>query len=301
MHDYSDVQPVSLNEEHPQLCQILYDDEYRETMGRLLALFQAREYSQRALDLSKKGIALMASHYTLWMYRYQLLCHLDANLYDELDWCDEIALDHEKNYQIWNYRQLILELIVSRGLLSDPRFEATLYRREQPIISCMLESDSKNHHVWLYRKWLVARFHMHHDPAELAFVDKFLALDLHNNSAWLHRFFILFSDRDWLAEEAESEIAHVQRSILTSPHNESAWNYLRGVYKRLGLDIGELRGFCEARGQCVYAIELLADMCESAGDLQQAAQHMRRMASIDRVRATYWEWRGSQLSVGVAC
>ena len=54
------------------MCQILYDDEYKETMGLMLALMQKDEHSERALWVTEKGIELLASHYTIWNYRYTI-------------------------------------------------------------------------------------------------------------------------------------------------------------------------------------------------------------------------------------
>lgn len=53
------------------------------------------------------------------------------------------ALKHEKNYQIWHHRQLVLDK------LGD-------YTGEQNFISEMFERDSKNYHVWSYR-WVLGQ------------------------------------------------------------------------------------------------------------------------------------------------
>lgn len=147
-YDYSDVAPVKINTEEPQLCQILYDDDYKKIMGILLALMQQQEYSERALYITELGIEQLASHYTIWIYRFNILKNLpNTNFNDELDWCEQIALDNEKNYQIWNYRQLIINHILESGLKFEPY-------REYPIMEAMLDSDPKNHHVWSYRNGL---------------------------------------------------------------------------------------------------------------------------------------------------
>ena len=58
---------------------------------------KAEEYSERALHITELGINELASHYTIWIYRFNILKNLpNRNLYDELDWCEEIALDNEK-------------------------------------------------------------------------------------------------------------------------------------------------------------------------------------------------------------
>lgn len=294
MYDFSDIEPVSLNEAHPQLCQILYDEEYKSTMGTLLALLQKREFSLRALHLSEIGIGLLASHYTLWVYRYQILCHLEVDLRQELDWCEQVALENEKNYQIWNYRQLIIEKLL-RDEGEDHAEEC--YKRELPIIQCMLDSDCKNHHVWLYRKWLVARFKKQSDPRELSFVNSLLKADLYNNSAWLHRFFLLFGEQaDIQLPLVESEIAFTQAAILASPHNELSWNYLRGVFGQCSVDKAELREFCLGLGTCTFAIEMLAEMYEEAGQCIEAREQLQQLQVHDRIRVNYWKWRYEQIT-----
>lgn len=42
------------------------------------------------------------------------------------------------------------------------------------------------------RQWMVRRFGLFADPAELASVETLLGRDVRNNSAWNHRFFLVF-------------------------------------------------------------------------------------------------------------
>lgn len=75
----------------------------------------------------------------------------------------------------------------------------------------MFALDSKNYHVWSYRQWLVKRFGLW-DDGELEAVDMLLKMDVRNNSAWNHRWFVVFGrdeeggifrDRDVLGREVE--------------------------------------------------------------------------------------------------
>ena len=72
-YDYSDITPVDINTEEPQICQILYDEDYKQIMGILLSLMKAEEYSERALHITELGINELASHYTIWIYRFNIL------------------------------------------------------------------------------------------------------------------------------------------------------------------------------------------------------------------------------------
>ncbi|CUM65249.1 uncharacterized protein PRCAT00002881001 [Priceomyces carsonii] len=292
-YSFDDVTPVELNEEEPQLCRILYDDEYKETMGILLALMEKKEYSERALYITEKGIELLASHYTIWNYRYNILRHLHNDLLEELDWCEQIALDNEKNYQIWNYRQLIISQIDN----FPPH-------REYPIINAMLDLDSKNHHVWSHRKWLVETFGLHEDPKEITFVNSCIDEDVMNNSAWSHRFYIKFSKTD---SHVEEEILYTRDQIERCPQNPSSWNYLLGIYRVFGMDISELELFCLQFAnisnmgvteiiRSSFALEALANIYETKDKNKSAAIYDLLALTYDPIRENYWNYKKSILS-----
>lgn len=67
----------------------------------------------------------------------------------------------------------------------------------------MLAKDAKNYHVWSYRQWLVRRFGLWaEDSGELEAVEALLREDVRNNSAWNHRWFLVFgSDADNLSQK----------------------------------------------------------------------------------------------------
>ena len=60
-------------------------------------------------------IRLNQGNYTAWTYRRHLLHALGKDLGDEIRWLNSIALDMEKNYQIWHHRRCIFEMWM-RGL-----------------------------------------------------------------------------------------------------------------------------------------------------------------------------------------
>lgn len=258
-----------------------------------------KEYSERALALTEQGIELLALHYTTWIYRFDILKKLHKDLYEELDWCEQIALDNEKNYQIWNYRQLVINEIENTVGGFDPH-------REYPVISAMLESDAKNHHVWSYKKWLVERFDLYEDPAETAFVDGCILMDLRNNSAWAHRFFLKFDKKSSVAEDTIlAEIAYVQQNIDKSPQNPSAWNYLIGVYEHNNRNLAELEQFCIGKADIStdnvsssYALELLARIYSQQKKSKEADQAYDLLISkYDPIRRNYWNFQKKKLMV----
>ena len=301
-YNYDDVEVLPLNQETPQLCRILYDDEYKHVMGTLLSLMHAKEYSERALALSENALDLLASHYSIWIYRFDIIVNLQKDLVEELDWCEQIALENEKNYQIWNYRQLLINKIVDNGGEFNPH-------REFPIIQSMLESDAKNHHVWSYRKWLVEKFALYNDAKELQFVNDCLAKDIRNNSAWSHRFMIKFSQISTYKENqqiVDEEIEYTKAAIEQSPQNPSSWNYLRGIYSKFSLDYSNLKSFVHKfvdlknitqdneniAVKSTFALEVLGQIYLLEKKYDDSIEVYNLLGTIfDPIRKNYWQYQ----------
>ena len=75
--------------------------------------------------------------------------------------------------------------------LNDPSHELGFTSRA-------LELDAKNYHTWAYRQWALSHFYAQDDAhdvwqGELAYVNQLLAEDVRNNSAWNHRWFVVFA------------------------------------------------------------------------------------------------------------
>lgn len=188
----------------------------------------------------------------------------------------------------------------------------------------MFELDSKNYHVWSYRQYFVRKLELFPsqcagpgEPSELAIVEGLLAQDVRNNSAWAHRFFIVFSDPGHSTEDAkalerdeklpesivEREIEFSKGQIRRAPMNQSGWNYVRGVVRKGGRELGALEGFAgefvalegEGREEDVrssHALELLADIWAERGEVEKADGALRLLGEkYDRVRRNYWEYR----------
>jgi protein farnesyltransferase/geranylgeranyltransferase type-1 subunit alpha len=94
---------------------------------------------------------------------------------------DEIATSHLKTYQVWHHRRLLLQH------LKTPVPELV-------FIASILDIDTKNYHTWAYRQWLLAHFNDDGMWAgELPYVEEMLSNDVRNNSAWHHRFFVVWA------------------------------------------------------------------------------------------------------------
>jgi protein farnesyltransferase/geranylgeranyltransferase type-1 subunit alpha len=59
----------------------------------------------------------------------------------ELEFCDDLAVAQQKNYQVWHHRQ---RCVARLGL--------SVRERDLAFCARMLEDDSKNYHVWSYRQ-----------------------------------------------------------------------------------------------------------------------------------------------------
>lgn len=263
-------------------------------MSTLRDYLQNKVYTEEALALTERALNLLASHYTTWQYRYTIVKHLGKDLFEELDWCELVALDNEKNYQIWNYRQRIIEDILALDATAA-RFE---YKREFPILRLMLQQDSKNHHVWTYRKWFVERFQLFDDDSELEFVTNAIDEDLRNNSAWTHRFFLRAKGAGFDDAHFLSESAFCKDRIDICPQNPSSWNYLLGMYRTSGRPLGELKQFCQKYGDVdqakiasTFAVETLAKIAVEEENPHQAQQLYGLLADrYDPIRKNYWTY-----------
>ncbi|WFD34490.1 galactose-6-sulfurylase [Malassezia cuniculi] len=233
---WADVVPIPQNDGPLPLCQILYDPKYSEAMDLFRAL-RARpqvEASERVLALTEHLVHINPANYSVWNFRMQALTLMDSDetLRRELDFLDDLAHSNMKNYQVWQHRRIIV------ALLGDPS-------RELSFSAENLAIDAKNYHTWAYREWVLAHFGTPGNSqagrgageypelwdGELAFVDKLLDEDVRNNSAWSHRWFCCFGRESGVTRE--DEIAYVAKRLAVAPNNGSAWNYLRGLHRKL--------------------------------------------------------------------
>ncbi|KAI9809840.1 MAG: hypothetical protein M1825_000273 [Sarcosagium campestre] len=290
---WADITPIEQNDGGPNpLAAIAYSDEYSDTMGYLRAVMAKNEFSDRALDLTKDVIRMNPAHYTVWLYRAKILLELKKDLREEIVWLNGVALKHQKNYQIWHHRHVIMEN------LGDPSGETD-------FISQMFIQDSKNYHVWSYRQWLVRRFDLW--DTELHDVDALLKDDVRNNSAWNHRYFVTFGRGKPVSDDiVNSEIDYSKTAITIAPQNPSAWNYLRGVLRKGNRALDSISSFCSSFAdisdpdtvRSSHALDFLADIYATQSDkTEEAAKALDLLADrYDPIRANYWHYRKSQLA-----
>jgi len=283
-----DIVPIPQDDGLQPLAQIAYTEEYAEAMAYLRAVMAKEEKSERVLDITEHVIGLNPSHYTVWLYRARTLFELEKDLKKELEFLNEKALAHQKNYQIWHHRQLMMEKLM------DPS-------GEHEFIARMFEKDDKNYHVWSYRQWLVRRFNLWETPEEMKYVNELLAKDVRNNSAWNHRFFLVFGRGSEVEQDiVDREIQAAEEAIILAPQNPSPWNYLRGVLGEAKLPLSTIEKLCTNyaplenpnKVTSSHALELLADICEEQGEVEGAAKAFGLLAEkYDPIRTNYWTWR----------
>jgi len=131
---------------------------------------------------------------------------LKAPLDVELRLMDEIAVRHLKTYQVWHHRRLILT-------------ETRTPNRELEFIAESFHVDSKNYHTWSYRQWLLSYFN--EDAlwdGELAYVENMLDKDVRNNSAWHHRFFVVFQSGIRKGDEDREAVVNRELAYVIPGH-----------------------------------------------------------------------------------
>jgi protein farnesyltransferase/geranylgeranyltransferase type-1 subunit alpha len=275
----------------------------------------AKEHSPRVLTLTEHIISMNAAHYTVWLYRASTLFALSSSITAELAWVNDVALEHQKNYQIWHHRQILIDNLYS-SISSDPASLQALAESEREFMTQMFDEDSKNYHVWSYRQYLVRKLDMFGE-SELKSIEKLLRSDVRNNSAWSHRFFVVFSDPAYCTPDSKAtehdpkipdeildrEVEFGKAATFEAPQNQSPWNYIRGVLRKGGRKLSTLECFAEEfvklpEGERVedvrssHALDFLADVWSEEGKVEKADLALRLLGDrYDRIRKNYWEWR----------
>jgi protein farnesyltransferase/geranylgeranyltransferase type-1 subunit alpha len=199
-----------------------------------------------------------------------------------LQFCDDLALAQQKNYQVWHHRQAC----VSR--LGD-----SVRERDLAFCARMLEDDSKNYHVWSYRQGAVLRFRALVD--EEVFSRTMIDKDVRNNSAWNERFWVI-GQLGWLndADACKREVEFALEKARKAPSNESPWLYLRGLsqHRPNVVDIEHLQRLAAQWVLCIPVRALLVHLFERQGKFEEALQLCNECATqVDTIHAKYWNYK----------
>ncbi|ENN75359.1 protein farnesyltransferase/geranylgeranyltransferase type-1 subunit alpha [Dendroctonus ponderosae] len=293
--EWKDITPLKQDDgEHPMIA-IDYTPEFEDCFDYFRAILQKKEYSDRALLLTKTAAAFNPANYTVWQYRREILKTLKKDLHEEIDYMEKVILGETKNYQVWHHRRILVEW------LQDPS-------KEKYLTEKALAKDAKNYHAWQHRQWTIKTFNLY--DGELLYVDNLLQEDIKNNSAWNQRYFVINNTTGFTEEALKREIEYTLGKIKILPDNESAWNYLRGLllHDKGGLSRNStVTKFCEnfykEGHRSPFLLALIVDMCseraaESGGGdddnvytVARAKQLCSDLATLyDTIRAKYWEY-----------
>ncbi|XVF38987.1 hypothetical protein REPUB_Repub20aG0150100 [Reevesia pubescens] len=312
--EWCDVTPLPQNDGPNPVVPIAYKEEFRETMDYFRAIYQADEHSPRALRLTRQAIHVNPGNYTVWHFRRLILQTLNADLYEELDFLQQIANSNFKNYQLWHHRRWVVE-----RLGTDAR------AKELQLIKEILSLDAKNYHAWSHRQWVLQALGGWED--ELDYCQKLLEEDIFNNSAWNQRYFVVTRSPflGGLKAMRESEVRYTVEAILAKPDNESPWRYLRGLYKdniEVWVNDPQVSLVClkviNSKSNYVFALSMLLDLlCHGFQPSQEFRDAVDALWTsdthpldsdlpkaiccilehVDSLRASYWMWRKSKLPV----
>ncbi|KAH3663536.1 hypothetical protein OGAPHI_004937 [Ogataea philodendri] len=218
---------------------------YRAFVDKVLRHKQAQLYTESAFAETAKLLDVNPELYTIWNYRRDIL----------LDWFkpDTPEATHElikqelvftvghlkrfpKCYWIWNHRKWCLEYD-----------SLTNWDNEMVLIDKFLEADSRNYHVWQYRRYVIDRMKLAQSPKQQAQTDlqefeyttKQISKDISNYSALHNRsrlikllferspecatLFYTKNKHGFLVEEWKL----AQNAFYTDPDDSSVWIYIK--------------------------------------------------------------------------
>lgn len=287
---WADVVKVPQDDGPNPIVSIAYSAEFTDVMDCFRGVLKLNEYSERTLALTLDVIDVNPANYTVWIFRRRVLQELGSDLHQELQFTADMAIQHPKNYQIWHHRREICSMLHDGSA-------------EKDFCALAITEDSKNYHAWAHRQWAIKTFALW--DGEIEFVDKMLLEDIRNNSAWNHRWFVHSNTLGFeTIAMRQQEIEYALDKIALAVHNESPWNYLRGLIRNYEAAFAahikeKAHAILQTTGDCIFAAALLVDLYAKEGtdEAREIASKLATtlMKETDHIRKAYWQYRLSTL------
>ncbi|KAL7316697.1 Rab geranylgeranyltransferase [Mucor circinelloides] len=132
-------------------------------------------------------------------------------------------------YTIWNYRRILLQEFVLKGLNADE--QQKVYNKELMLFLQLIKKNPKSYWMWNHRIWCLQNMPKPDWQAELGLVEKMLTMDARNFHGWDYRRFVVghlrknaSNDPEALAHIVQQEYKFTTQKINQSFSNYSAWH-----------------------------------------------------------------------------
>ena len=288
---FSETESLPQFNKEIKIIQLQYSPIHQKLMDIFRYIINTNEISLRVFNLTTELIKISPWTYEVWVIRRKCLSEIEEiNIYDEIEYVNNIIINYPKIFQIWHHRRLLIDKLNECS-------------QEKKILDIILEEDSKNYHCWSHRIWMIRRFN--NIEGEFEFVEKMLNDDVKNNSAWNYRYFLVEyinknnPDENIIKNEIKYAVNNIKICIL----NESAFNYINGLiiknkkkYKDYKEIINELELLYDNEkkmniNNCVFILRMLLDYYEEDGNIKKFNDIIEQLINIDKIRKKYYSWR----------
>ena len=162
-----EITPVPQFSENVKVMKIKYSPDEVEIMDIFRAVFLSKEISKRVYDLTSIVIPINPTNYTAWVLRRECIDKVkEIDINEELNWLNNMCILHQKNYQMWHHRKLLIEKMNDAS-------------HEKNLLDEIFKVEPKNFHAWTHRIWMIRRFN--NVEGEYDFIEKMLEDDIKNN------------------------------------------------------------------------------------------------------------------------